>query len=114
MSRSVLLGSLPSFIHVTAFGLLTCALTRPNVSTALIGGVIWAFIDILWELSCANHQAWLRFVYRLLGIDSVPTCTYDRWDILASIIGAVMTTCIVWLTLKIHSFYSSRAQEQQQ
>jgi hypothetical protein len=33
---SAFLGSLPSLTHVTAFGLLTCALLRPRVLSALV------------------------------------------------------------------------------
>lgn len=33
---SAFLGSLPSLTHITAFGLLTCALLRPRVLSALV------------------------------------------------------------------------------
>src|SRR5262249_53975600 len=59
----VLLDSLPSFVHVAAFSLLTCALFRPSLLLALAAGAAWTTINILWELSCADHQAWLRFAY---------------------------------------------------
>src|SRR5262249_39645660 len=54
------LGSLPSLIHVAAFALLTCAFLRPGMASALAAGAVWVGVDILWEFSCANHQAWLR------------------------------------------------------
>src|SRR5689334_4983603 len=56
----VSLGSLPSFVHVAAFSLLTCALFRPSLPLALAAGAAWVALNVFWELSCANHQAWLR------------------------------------------------------
>lgn len=111
---SAFLGSLPSLIHVTAFGLLTCALLRPSVLSALVAGAAWAGLNVLWELSCAGRQAWLRAGGELIGVRSVPACTYDVGDIVASIAGAAATTCIAWLVLKFHSVPSSTAQERQQ
>src|SRR5262249_27371039 len=81
------LGSLPSLIHVTAFGLLTCVFFRPGVLSALMAGAVWAGIDVLWEFSCADHQAWLRLGGELIGAGRVPACTYDNGDIVASIAG---------------------------
>jgi hypothetical protein len=100
VEASVFLGSLPSLIHVTAFSLLTCALLRPRVLSALVAGVAWAGIDVLWELSCADDQAWLRRGGELIGVGSVPTCTYDGGDIVASVAGAAAATSITWLVLK--------------
>jgi len=110
---SALLGSLPSLIHVTAFGLLTCALLRPRVLSALVAGAAWAGIDLLWELSCANDQAWLRVGSDLIGVGSVPACTYDSADIVASVAGAAAATCIAWLVLKVHSVPSSTQERQE-
>lgn len=110
---SAFLRSLPSLIHVAAFGLLTCAVIRPSVLSALVAGVAWAGIDVLWELSCADHQAWLRLGGELIGVGNVPACTYDVGDIVASIAGAAAATCIAWLVLKLHSVPNSTAQEQQ-
>lgn len=81
-------GSFPSFIHVAAFGLLTCAIFRASGPINLAIGAFWASVNILWELSCANHQSWLRFAYERLPIDQVPSCTYDRADIVAAVTGA--------------------------
>ena len=111
---SAFLGSLPSLIHVTAFGLLTCAVLRPSVLSALVAGAAWAGLDVVWELSCADHQAWLRLGGELIGVGSVPACTYDVGDIVASIAGAAAVTGIAWLVLKIHSVPSPTAQEQQE
>jgi len=63
----VSLGSLPSFVHVAAFSLVTCALFRPSLLLALAAGAAWATLNVLWELSCANHQAWLRLAYLQAG-----------------------------------------------
>jgi len=104
------LGSLPSLIHVTALGLLTCALLRPSVLSALVAGGAWAGIDVLWELSCANHQAWLRRGGEMIGVGSVPTCTYDGGDIMASIAGAAVVSGIAWIVLKVHSIPRSTAE----
>src|SRR5262245_56100116 len=49
-------GSLPTLIHVTAFSLLSCAFLRPCVASALAAGAAWAAVNVLWELSCADHQ----------------------------------------------------------
>ncbi|MEO8408983.1 MAG: hypothetical protein ABI478_00305 [Propionivibrio sp.] len=111
--QGVLLGSLPSLIHVAAFSLLTCALLRAGILSALVAGAVWAGIDMLWEFSCADHQAWLRPAVKLIGVDGVPACTYDNWDIVASIAGAATATCIAWLVLKRYSVPSSTAQERQ-
>ena len=107
--RGVILGSLPSLIHVTAFSLLTCALLRPRVQSALVAGAVWAGIDVLWEFSCADHQAWLRLTGKLVGVDSVPACTYDYGDIAASIAGAAVAAGIAWLILKLYSVPYSTA-----
>ena len=105
------LGWLPSLIHVTAFGLLTCVVLRPSVLSAIVAGAAWAGIDLLWEFSCADHQALLHFGGTLIGVDSVPACTYDVGDIAASIAGAVAVVCIAWLVLKVNSISPSTAQE---
>lgn len=102
-------GSLPSMIHVTAFTLLTCALLRPSVLSALVAGAAWAGVGVLWEFSCADHQAWLRRAGELIGVNSVPACTYDNWDIVASIAGAAAATGIAWLVLKFYSVPYSTA-----
>jgi hypothetical protein len=96
----VSLGSLPSFVHVAAFSLLTCALFRPSLLLALAAGAAWAAINVLWELSCADHQAWLRFAYLQAGVAALPPgCTYDNWDLGAAFVGAaaapLMTLCFV-------------------
>ena len=109
VGRSAFLGSLPSLIHVTAFGLLTCALLRPKVLSALVAGAAWAGVGVLWEFSCANDQAWLRLGGELIGVVSVPACTFDGGDIVASVTGVVATTSIAWLVLK--SIQSSATQE---
>lgn len=44
---SAFLGSFPSLIHVTAFGLLTCAVLRPSVLCAFVTGAAWAGINAL-------------------------------------------------------------------
>jgi hypothetical protein len=105
VGRSALLGSLPSLIHVVALSLLTCALCRPSILMALVAGAVWASIGALWELSCAHNQAWLRLGGELLGVSSVPVCTYDGADIVASVAGAAVSTCIACLVLKIHSVH---------
>jgi len=94
------LGFLPNFIHVAAFSLLTCALLRPGVASALLASSAWAGVDALWEFSCADHQAWLHRAGELIGVQRVPACTYDNWDIVASIAGAAAATGIAWLVLK--------------
>ena len=108
------LGSLPSLIHVTAFGLLTCALLRPRVFSALVAGTAWAGIGVLWELSCADDQVGLRFGAKLIDVVNVPVCTYDGGDIVASVAGAAAATCIAWLVLKVHTVPSSTAPQEQQ
>ncbi len=113
IDRSAFLGSFPSLIHVTAFGLLTCALFRPSVLAALVAGAAWGGIDVLWEFSCANDHAWLRRGGELIGVGSVPACTYDGADIVASVAGVAATTGIAWLVLRFLSITSSTAQERQ-
>jgi hypothetical protein len=108
-----LLRSLPSLIHVAAFALLTCAFLRPRMASALAAGAAWAGVDILWEFSCANHQAWLRAGGGWVGIGSVPACTYDTRDIAASIAGAAAAAGIAWLVLSLHSVPSLKARPQQ-
>jgi hypothetical protein len=91
----VSLGSLPSFVHVAAFSLLTCALFRPSLPFALAAGAAWAALNVLWELSCANHQAWLRLAYLQAGAVSMPPrCTYDTWDLGAALLGAAAAPLI--------------------
>ena len=100
VERYAFLGSLPSLIHVTALGLLTCAFLRPKVRSAFVAGAAWAAVGALWELSCANDQTWLRLGGELIGVGRVPACTYDGGDIVASIAGAAAATGIAWLVLK--------------
>ena len=100
VERTAVLGSLPSLIHVTAFGLLTCALLRPSVRSALVAGGAWAGIGVLWELSCADDQAWLRLGGELINVGSVPVCTYNGGDIVASVAGIAAATCIASIVLK--------------
>jgi hypothetical protein len=84
-----LLGSLPSLIHVAAFSLLTCALFRPGLPLALAASATWLGVNILWELSCTDHQAWFHIVYSHAGLTRLPLrCTYDTWDIAAAFVGA--------------------------
>jgi hypothetical protein len=87
-------GSFPSFIHVAAFGLLTCAVFRASGPINLAIGAFWASVNVLWELSCANHQSWLRLVYERVSIDQVPSCIYDRADIVAAIAGAAVVALV--------------------
>lgn len=91
----VSLGSLPSFIHVAAFTLLTCALFRPSLLLALAAGTAWAALNGLWELSCADHQAWLRLAYlQAEAVGMPPRCTYDTWDLAAAVAGAAAAPLI--------------------
>ncbi|MGB4069800.1 MAG: hypothetical protein WBK08_17360 [Nitrospira sp.] len=110
VNGSSFLGSLPSLIHVTAFGLLTCSLLRPSLLSAFVAGAAWASLNVLWELSCRDNQAWLRFSSELIGLDSVPTCTYDGGDIVVSVTGVALATYIASLVLK--SILSSTIKEQ--
>jgi hypothetical protein len=110
---NVFVGSFPSFIHVAALTLMTCALLRPSVLSAFVVGSIWAGIDVLWEFSCADGQAWLRLGGKLFDVGYVPACTYDSWDIVASIAGAAAATGITWFVLKFYSVPFSTAQERQ-
>ena len=57
----------------------------------------------------ADHQAWLRLTGKLVGVDSVPACTYDYGDIAASIAGAAVAAGIAWLILKLYSVPYSTA-----
>jgi hypothetical protein len=106
---SLLSGSFPSFVHVAAFALLTCAFLRANFFSALAAGVSWAAIDILWEVAC-DHPA-VHAAYRLLHVTTVPACTYDRLDIIASLLGAALAICIACLILKLHATRPTPAKE---
>jgi hypothetical protein len=97
---NVSLSSLPTFVHVAAFSLLTCALFRPTLPLALAASAGWTTLNVLWELSCAIHQAWLRLAYLQAGVAGMPPrCTYDKWDVGAALLGAaaapLMTLCFV-------------------
>jgi hypothetical protein len=105
-------GWMPSLIHVTAFGLLTCAFLRPGMASAIASGATWAGIDVLWEMSCRNHQAWLGAGVDLIHASRVPACTYDPMDVTASIAGAVATVFIAWLILKSHPVRDMTSKEQ--
>lgn len=112
VSGNTFLESLPNLIHVTALGLLTCAFFRPSVLNALIAGIAWAGIDVLWERSCADHQTWLRIGGELIGVGNVPACTFDGGDVVASNAGAAATVYIAGLVLTIPSVTSTSAREQ--
>jgi thiol:disulfide interchange protein len=94
-------GWVPTLLHVTAFGLLTCVFLRPAVASAIFSGAAWGGLNVLWEVSCA-HPAWIR----------VP-CTYDSLDIAASIAGAITTVSIATLILRSHAGHSTIAKEHQ-
>jgi hypothetical protein len=106
------LGSLPSLLHVTAFTLLISAIFRPSALIALAAGAILAGINILWELSCANQQAWLRLTYGRIGIPGpVPKCTYDVGDIAAAVAGAALASLLVLFLLKVRPNAARDAKE---
>jgi hypothetical protein len=102
------LNSLPSFLHVAAFSLLTCALLRPSVPLALAASTTWAALNVLWELSCANHQAWFRLAYFQAGIATTPLqCTYNKWDIGAALVGAAAAPLVALCFVRLPFLNSS-------
>jgi hypothetical protein len=107
-----LFGALPSFIHVAAFTLLTCALFRPSFPLALAAGATWLGVNILWELSCIDHQAWFGILYSHAGLTRPPLrCTYDPWDIAAAFVGAAAAMVIVLHFVRSPLAESSTAEE---
>jgi hypothetical protein len=106
---SLFAGSFPSLVHVAAFTLLTCAVLGASLTTALAAGAFWAAIDIFWEFACGHP--FVLAGYRLLRIGAAPACTYDVWDIVASLLGAAAAAGIVWLILKLHSSPPAPAKE---
>jgi len=106
------LGWFPSLIHVSAFGLLSCAFLRPGLASALAAGATWAGVNLLWELSCRDQQAWLRVGVEQVGVRRVPACTYDAADIAASLAGAVAAVGIAWLILRLHGVRHPAFREQ--
>jgi hypothetical protein len=84
-----LFGALPSFIHVAAF-------TLPSFPLALAAGATWLGLNILWELSCIDRQAWFDVLYSHAGLTRLPLrCTYDPWDIVAAFVGATAALVLV-------------------
>jgi hypothetical protein len=61
----------------------------------------WLSVNILWELSCANHQAWFRILYSHAGLAGPPLrCTYDTYDIAAACIGAAAAPLLAWFFVR--------------
>jgi len=111
-TSGVLQGSLPSLIHVAAFSLFSCAVIGPSVRAAFVFSAIWAGVDTLWELSCANHQSWIRVALRRLdSAAAAPRCTYDSADIVAAIAGAAAATVLVILFVLVTPRTASSAGE---
>jgi hypothetical protein len=107
-----LFGSLPSFIHVAAFTLLTCALFRPSFPLALAASATWLGVNILWELSCIDHQARFDILYPHAGLTRLPLrCTYDPWDITAAFFGATAALVLVLYFVRSPLDESATAEE---
>ena len=94
-------GSFPNLVHVAAFALLTCALLPANMLSVITASVLWAAIDILWEVGC--NEPSVHAAYRLLHVTTTPSCTTDIWDIVASLLGAATAIAIAFLIFKLHS-----------
>lgn len=47
-------GSLPTFAHVTAFALGSCALLPPGMRSALLAAGFWTAANLVWELYHAS------------------------------------------------------------
>ncbi len=97
----VLLGPVPTFIHVTAFSLMTSSVLGRTRNLRLGICASWVAVEILFE--CAQHptfSSWLFMHCPLLF--SLPdfrayvlTGTFDWIDIMAAILGGVFTAMLL-------------------
>jgi hypothetical protein len=107
INQGLILDSLPDFIHAAAFTFLTCAFLRPRTFIVLSSALFWAAVDVLWEYSCADQQAWLRFAGARFGIsEHAPSCTYDGGDIAAAVVGSAAAAAAILLVLRDRLFAS--------
>ena len=109
VSAGAALGSIPTFLHVFSFVLLTVAVARPQSATACVAiACSWCMANVLFEMG--QHPGIAPLINRALpaSFDSVPILenigpfflngTFDPLDILAAALGAVASiSFIFWL-----------------
>jgi len=82
--------SLPSFIHTLSFCLLTAAFINLHKSTILLIGIFWVFVNTIYELYAFTEHA-KEMPLQFHG---------DIYDILASLLGALVFVCIAVFYLR--------------
>lgn len=100
-----LAGSLPSFVHVFAFALLTAAVLKPWPRMVALSCLAWVLIDALFELGQlravaavlaahlpgpGGHPWWLAQLgsYFVSG-------TFDTLDLAAAVAGGIVAYCVI-------------------
>jgi hypothetical protein len=86
--------SLPSFVHVLAFALLTALVWARTRQQAIVAVAAWWWLDLLFELAqlgavraALQGHAWLRHW---------PQGEFDGADVLALSVGALLAAALVW------------------
>ena len=100
-----LAGSLPSFVHVFAFALLTAAVLKPWPRFASLSCLAWVLIDVLFELGQLHTVAavlaahlpgpgghpWLLAQLRSYFVSG----TFDTLDLAAAVAGGMAAYCVI-------------------
>ena len=108
------LGSIPTFLHVFSFVLLTVAVARPKSATTCVAIACgWCIVNVLFETG--QHSGIAPLIDQILpaSFDSVPLLenispfflngTFDPTDVLAAALGAVASTSFVfWIRNREH------------
>ena len=99
-------GSLPSLLHVFSFTLITAGLMSCKKRGCLIIGIVWFFIDFLFETGQKSGTQISQFVPDFFsGIPILENTksfflrgTFDVWDLAAITIGAIAAQLLLWIT----------------
>ena len=107
LGNGAALGSVPTFLHVFSFVLLTVAVARPHSRPACAAIACgWCVTNVLFE--AGQHPGIAPFIDQTLpaSFDSVPILenvspfflngTFDPCDVLAAALGAVASTGLIF------------------
>ncbi|MDB4444485.1 hypothetical protein N9174_04025 [bacterium] len=98
--------SLPSLLHVFSFTLITTGLMSCQKRGCLIIGLVWLFIDCLFEVGQKLGMQISQFVPDFFsGIPILENTksfflrgTFDVYDLVAITIGAIAAQSLFWIT----------------
>jgi hypothetical protein len=108
----IVYGSLPSFVHIVAFSMITSSIIGETPISDLIVCLVWLFIEVLFEfaqgykslvLTCLIYMSKLPFhdtmtTYIVYG-------TFDVNDLVALLLGSLITYYLMFITRKTIGAY---------